>query len=54
MIPSIHRDPSLAALDPLLGTLDLLSNTFSGLSPALILFKAEQFINDLIQSRTVD
>ena len=45
-ILSIYRDPSLAALDPSLGTLDPPLSTFSGLSPALILFRAELWIDD--------
>ena len=53
-IPSIHRDPPVAALDPPLGALDLPSSTFSGLSPALILFRAELWIDDPVQSRIVD
>ena len=53
-IPSIHRDLPVAALDPPLGTLDPLSSTFSSLSPALVLFRAELWIDDPIQSRTVD
>ena len=40
-ISSIHRDPPVAALDPPLGVLNLTSSTFSDLSPALILFRAE-------------
>ena len=44
----------MAALDPPLGALDPPSSTFSGLSPALILFRAELWIDDPVQSRTVD
>ena len=53
-ILSIYRDLFLAALDLLLGALDLPLSTFSGLSPALILFKAKLWIDNLVQSRTVD
>ena len=50
----IHRDLPLAAFDPPLGALNPPSSTFSGLSPALILFRAELWIDDPVQSRTVD
>ena len=53
-IPSIYRDPPMAALDPLLDALDPPSSTFSDLSLALILFRAELWIDDPVQSRTVD
>ena len=53
-ILSIYRDPPLGAFDPSLGTFDLPLSTFSGLSPALVLFRAELSIDDLVQSRTVD
>ena len=42
----IYRDLLVAALDPPLGALDPSLSTFSGLSPALILFRAELWIND--------
>ena len=53
-IPSIHRDPSLAAFDSSLGVFNPPSSTFSGFSAALILFGAGLWINDPVQSRTVD
>ena len=53
-IPLIYRDPPVAALDPPLGAFDPPSSTFSGLSPALILFRAKLWIDDPVQSRTVD
>ena len=53
-IPSIHQDPSLAALDPTLGALNPPSSTFSGFSPALIVIKAKLWIDDPVQSRIVD
>ena len=53
-IPSIYRDQPLAALDPPLGALNPPLSIFSGLSPALILFRAELWIDDPVQSRTVD
>ena len=45
-IPSIHWDQPVAALDPPLGALDPPSSTFSGLSPALILFRAGLWIDE--------
>ena len=53
-IPSIYRDPLLAALDPTFGAFHPPLSTFSGLSPALILFRAELWIDDSVQSRTLD
>ena len=53
-ILSIHRDLPVAALDPPLGAFDPPLSTFSGLSPALILFRAELWIDDPVQSLTVD
>ena len=53
-IPLIHQDPPLTALDPLLGALNPPLSTFPSLSPALILFRAKLWIDDPVQSRTVN
>ena len=53
-IPLIHQDLPLAAFDPPLSASNLPLSTISGLSPALIMFRAKLWIDDPVQSRIVD
>ena len=53
-ISSIQQDLPLGALDLPFGALDPHLSTFSGLNPALILFRVGLWIDDPVQSWTVD